>query len=147
MGSGTRSVVSDYPGGEESCCNKCITRVPYATLIALILNWAGVGVFCGTLYRSRVAPITLIMLHNKQYTTLHYIYRGVNLTLRMLQDVFQLDKGLGWVEPTQLAFIILGASMAALALMILVVAILATGATRHEVYQTSGGRAGGRIGN
>ena len=65
----------------------------------------------------------------------------------MLQDVFQLDKGLGWVEPTQLAFIILGASMAALALMILVVAILATGATRHEVYQTSGGRAGGRIGN
>ena len=89
------------------------------------------------------------MLHNKQYTTLlvHYIYRGVNLTLRMLQDVFQLDKGLGWVEPTQLAFIILGASMAALALMILVVAILATGATRHEVYQTSGGRAGGRIGN
>ena len=72
--------------------------------------------------------------------------RGVNLTLRMLQDVFQLDRGLGWVEPTQLAFIILGASMAALALMILVVAILATGATRHEVYQTSGGRAGGRIG-
>ena len=64
----------------------------------------------------------------------------------MLQDVFQLDRGLGWVEPTQLAFIILGASMAALALMILVVAILATGATRHEVYQTSGGRAGGRIG-
>ena len=52
MGSGGRSVVSDYPGGgEESCCNKCITRVPYATLIALILNWAGVGVFCGTLYR------------------------------------------------------------------------------------------------
>ena len=52
MGLGGRSVASDYPGGsEESCCNKCITRVPYATLIALILNWAGVGVFCGTLYR------------------------------------------------------------------------------------------------
>ena len=50
MGSGGRSVVSDYPT-EESCCNKCITRVSYATLIALILNWAGVGVFCGTLYR------------------------------------------------------------------------------------------------
>ena len=77
---------------------------------------------------------------------MYHLCRGVNLTLRMLQDVFQLDRGLGWVEPTQLAFIILGASMAALALMILVVAILATGATRHEVYQTSGGRAGGRIG-
>ena len=50
------------------------------------------------------------------------------------------------VEPTQLAFIILGASMAALALMILFVAILATGATRHEVYRSSVGRAGGRVG-
>ena len=106
---------------DEDCCAKCITRIPYATLIALILNWAGVGVFCGTLYR------------------------GVNLTLRMFQDVFQLDKGLGWVEPTQLAFVVLGASMAALALMILVVACLATGATRHEVYRSSMGRAGGRI--
>ena len=92
------------------------------------------------------------MLNYGTFDELHLIImklnisRGVNLTLRMLQDVFQLDKGLGWVEPTQLAFIILGASMAALALMILVVAILATGATRHEVYQTSGGRAGGRIG-
>ena len=36
--------------------------------------------------------------------------------------------------------------MAALALMILVVAVLATGATRHEVYRSSGGRVGGRIG-
>ena len=141
MGSGGRSVASDYPGGEESCCNKCITRVPYATLIALILNWAGVGVFCGTLYRWGA-------VNSLAYVTRDaFVHcRGVNLTLRMLQDVFQLDKGLGWVEPTQLAFIILGASMAALALMILVVAILATGATRHEVYQTSGGRAGGRIG-
>ena len=51
------------------------------------------------------------------------------------------------MEPTQLAFIILGASMAALALMILVVAVLATGATRHEVYKSSVGRVGGRIGN
>ena len=56
----------------EDCCSRCITRVPYATLIALILCWAGVGVFCGTLYR------------------------GVNLTLRLLQDVFRLDRGLGW---------------------------------------------------
>ena len=49
------------------------------------------------------------------------------------------------VEPTQLAFIILGASMAALALMILVVAILATGNTRHEVYRSSFGRTGGTV--
>jgi len=107
-------------GGKDECTS-CITRVPYATLIALIMCWAGVGVFCGTMYR------------------------GVNLTLRLLQEVFHLDKGLQWVEPTQLAFVILGASMAALALMILVTAFLATGATRVEVYRTSVGRAGGRI--
>ena len=53
-------------------CDWCITRTPYATLVALILCWAGVGVFCGTMYR------------------------GVNLTLRLLQDVFHLDKGLQW---------------------------------------------------
>ena len=51
------------------------------------------------------------------------------------------------VEPTQLGFIILGASMAALAVMILTVAILATGNTRHEVYRSSLGRTGGTIGN
>ena len=49
------------------------------------------------------------------------------------------------MEPTQLAFVILGASMAALALMILVTAILATGATRVEVYRSNMGRVGGRI--
>ncbi|TRY81108.1 hypothetical protein TCAL_07796 [Tigriopus californicus] len=119
MGSGQKSMSSSYE--DEDCCSKCITRIPYATLIALILNWVGVGVFCTTLYR------------------------GVNLTLRLTQDVFQLDKGLGWIEPTQLTFIILAASMAALALMILVVAILATGATRHHVYRSDVGRAGGRI--
>jgi len=73
------------------------------------------------------------------------MYRGVNLTLRLLQDVFHLDRGLHWVEPVQLSFIILGASMGALALMILVTAILATGATRVEVYRSYIGRVGGRI--
>ena len=40
------------------------------------------------------------------------------------------------VEPTQLAFVILGASMAAIGLMILVSSFLATGATRVEVRAT-----------
>ena len=59
-------------GGGKDGCTSCITRTPYATLIALIMCWAGVGVFCGTMYR------------------------GVNLTLRLLQDVFKLDRGLQW---------------------------------------------------
>eukprot|EP00088_Acartia_fossae_P010120 TRINITY_DN14982_c0_g1_i1.p1 TRINITY_DN14982_c0_g1~~TRINITY_DN14982_c0_g1_i1.p1 ORF type:complete len:261 (-),score=32.80 TRINITY_DN14982_c0_g1_i1:242-1024(-) len=107
--------------GQKGGCAGCITRIPYATLIAVIMCWAGVGVFCGTMYR------------------------GVNLSLRLLQDVFKLDRGLQWIEPVQLTFVILGASMAALALMILGTSVLATGATRQEVYRSSTGRVGGRI--
>ena len=59
--------------GRKDGCTSCITRTPYATLIALIMCWAGVGVFCGTMYR------------------------GVNLTLRLLQNVFKLDRGLQWL--------------------------------------------------
>lgn len=99
----------------------CLTRTPYATLLALIMCWAGSAVFCGTMYR------------------------GVNLSLRVVQDVFHVDNSLEWVEPTQLAFVILGACMAAIAVMILVSSILATGATRVEVYRSQVGRVGGRV--
>ena len=59
---------------------------------------------------------------------------------------FQCNFFLFRVEPTKLAFIILGASMAGLSIMILVVSSLATGSTRHEVYRTSSGRTYGRVG-
>jgi len=107
--------------GKQSGCTGCLTRTPYATLIAVIMCWAGVAAFCGTMYR------------------------GVNLTLKLLQNVFKVAEGLQWVEPTQLAFMILGASMAAIALMILVSSFLATGATRVEVYRSHVGRVGGRV--
>ena len=45
----------------------------------------------------------------------------------------------------QLGFVIVGASMGALGIMILFVGCLATGATRHKVYRTWRGRVGGRI--
>merc|ERR1712079_685039 len=108
-------------GSSGGGCSSCLTRTPHATLIALIMCWAGVAVFCGTMYR------------------------GVNLSLRVLQDVFRGDRGIDWVEPTQLAFVILGASMAAVGLMILVSSFLATGATRVEVYRSHTGRLGGRV--
>merc|ERR1712242_454711 len=73
------------------------------------------------------------------------MYRGVNLSLRVLQDVFRVDRGIDWVEPTQLAFVVLGAGMAAVGLMILVSSFLATGATRVEVYRSHVGRVGGRV--
>ena len=69
-------------------------------------------------------------------------YANLHLHVIILQDVFHVDNSLEWVEPTQLAFVILGACMAAIAVMILVSSILATGATRVEVYKSQVGRVG-----
>jgi Myelin proteolipid protein (PLP or lipophilin) len=33
------------------CCNDCMGRMPYATLIATVMCILGVGVFCFTVYR------------------------------------------------------------------------------------------------
>lgn len=105
-------------------CRECMTRVPYATLIATIMCCVGVGVFCGTMYR------------------------GTTLTLRMFEEVFKLH--IKWdreyrVEPVQLTFMVVGAGMGGLGLMILFVGCLSTGATRNKVYRTWRGRVGGRI--
>lgn len=96
-----------------------MSRVPYATLIATVMCCVGVGVFCGTMYR------------------------GTTLTMRMLEEVFRLR--IQWVEPVQLTFLVVGAGMGGLGLMILFVGCLSTGATRAKVYTTWRGRVGGRI--
>ncbi|XP_066903952.1 neuronal membrane glycoprotein M6-a isoform X1 [Halyomorpha halys] len=111
------SLGSEY--APRSKCDECMTRVPYATLIATIMCILGVGVFCGT------------------------IYRGTTLTGLMMVDVF--NQRLTWLEPLQTACVVIGASMGALGLMALFVGCLATGATRHKVYRGSGARIGGRI--
>lgn len=49
------------------------------------------------------------------------------------------------IEATQMTFVLLGACMAALGLMILTVGCLATGATRYKVYRAWRSRVGGRI--
>ncbi|XP_066995720.1 neuronal membrane glycoprotein M6-a isoform X2 [Anabrus simplex] len=100
-------------------CRECMTRIPYATLIATIMCIVGVGVFCGTMYR------------------------GVTLSVLMFERVFHLR--LAWLEAVKIVFVIIGASMGALGLMILFVGCLATGATRHKVYRAWGARVGGRI--
>ncbi|XP_055594783.1 neuronal membrane glycoprotein M6-a isoform X2 [Uranotaenia lowii] len=101
------------------CCKSCMTRIPYATLIATVMCLIGVGIFCGTMYR------------------------GTSLAIIMLDQVFHLR--LLWIEAVQMIFVVIGASMAALGLMILFVGFLATGATRYKVYRAWGSRVGGRI--
>ncbi|KAK9508632.1 hypothetical protein O3M35_006149 [Rhynocoris fuscipes] len=110
------SYKSEYVG---SRCDDCMTRVPYATLIATIMCLIGVGIFCGTMYR------------------------GATLSALMLNEVFHLR--LNWLEPLQTTLVALGAGMGALGLMVLFVGCLATGATRHKVYRAWSARVGGRI--
>ncbi|XP_058794843.1 neuronal membrane glycoprotein M6-a isoform X2 [Phymastichus coffea] len=100
-------------------CNDCMSRIPYATLIATIMCCLGVGIFCGTMYR------------------------GATLGTLMLDKVFHLR--MNWLEAVQMTFAIIGASMAALGFMILCVGCLATGATRTKVYRAWRTRVGGRI--
>uniref|UniRef100_A0A336LPL7 CSON009947 protein n=1 Tax=Culicoides sonorensis TaxID=179676 RepID=A0A336LPL7_CULSO len=102
-----------------NCCQPCVTRIPYATLIATVMCLIGVGIFCGTMYR------------------------GTSLAIIMFDTVFRLR--LAWIDAIQIIFVIVGASMAALGFMILFVGCLATGATRHKVYRAWGSRVGGRI--
>ncbi|XP_035786420.1 neuronal membrane glycoprotein M6-a-like isoform X1 [Anopheles albimanus] len=107
------------PPRKGGCCKSCITRIPYATLIATVMCLIGVGVFCGTMFR------------------------GTSLAIIMLDQVFHLR--LPWIEAVQIIFVVIGATMGALGLMILFVGFLATGATRHKVYRAWGSRVGGRI--
>lgn len=102
-----------------NCCKSCITRIPYATLIATVMCLLGVGIFCGTMYR------------------------GASLTIIMLDQVFRIRQF--WIEAVQMTFVVIGASMAALAFMILFVGCLATGSTRYKVYRAWRSRVGGRI--
>lgn len=104
------------------CCTgscRCLTRVPYATLIATVLCCTGVGIFLGS------------------------FYRGIALTLRMFEEVFKFR--FHWLNDLHLVFIIIGGVMGGYSLVLLLVGFLATGATRERVYRGIKSRIGGRI--
>jgi len=113
--------VTRFQGKETimGSCRDCLTRIPYATFIATVLCFIGIGVFCGT------------------------VYRGATLTNLILLDVFHVQ--VEWVGIVRLIMIILGGVMAVLALIMLVVGCLATGSTRHTVYRAWKARVGGRL--
>ncbi|CRK89402.1 CLUMA_CG003153, isoform B [Clunio marinus] len=102
-----------------TCCKSCMTRMPFATLMATVMMLIGVGIFCGTMYR------------------------GASLSIIMFDHVFYMK--LIWIEAIQIIFLCIAASMAALGFMILFVGFLATGATRHKVYRSWGSRLVGRV--
>lgn len=97
-----------------------IGNVPFASLIATLVIFSGVGVFCGTLYRA-----------------LSIILKSV------MEDLFQFK--VPWLEIIQIVFIVGAVIMALFALLLLVFGFLATGATRKNVYSGAKCIMGGRI--
>lgn len=117
------SLHSNYKGtAGDTATNKsvaCITRIPYATLIAAFLCITGVGIFSGT------------------------IYRGATFTAIMMDQVFHIY--IGWLETFKTFLVLLATGMGALTLTVIFIGFLATGATRRLIYNTWRNRVAGRI--
>ncbi|XP_060600734.1 neuronal membrane glycoprotein M6-a-like [Ruditapes philippinarum] len=97
-----------------------IGNIPFASLIACIIVFVGVGVFCGTLYRALTIIIKSVM-----------------------QELFQFN--VSWLEVLQIVFIVIAVVMALFAILLLIFSFLATGATRKNVYSGASCIMGGRI--
>lgn len=115
----------------------CFTRIPYATLIATIMCILGVVTFCATMHRG--AGLAVLMFDN--------VFKIRMFWYEMFKSTasYFIIWIIGRVEAVQMTFVIIGACMAALGLMILTVGCLATGATRYKVYRAWRSRVGGRI--
>jgi len=117
------SLHSNYKGTvDDATSNKpvaCITRIPYATLVAAFLCITGVGIFSGT------------------------VYRGATFSAIMMDQVFHIY--IGWLETLKTVLVLIAAVMGALTLTIIFVGFLATGATRQLIYNTWRNRVAGRI--
>ncbi|WAQ99808.1 GPM6A-like protein [Mya arenaria] len=86
---------------------------PFASLIASIIVFVGVGLFCGGLYRALTIIIKSVM-----------------------QEL---------LEVLQIVFIVIACVMGLFAILLLIFAFLATGATRKNVYSGASCIMGGRI--
>ncbi|XP_052795997.1 neuronal membrane glycoprotein M6-a-like [Mya arenaria] len=93
---------------------------PFASLIASIIVFVGVGLFCGGLYRALTIIIKSVM-----------------------QELFGFD--VSWLEVLQIVFIVIACVMGLFAILLLIFAFLATGATRKNVYSGASCIMGGRI--
>ncbi|KAK2168819.1 hypothetical protein LSH36_14g12008 [Paralvinella palmiformis] len=101
-------------------CTDCLGRTPFPSIVATIILCLGVGLFCGTLFRA--LDITL---------------NGIFIGLFWFN--------VPWLETIQIVFIVIASVMGIYALILLVFGILATGATREQVYSGANCIFGGRV--
>lgn len=62
--------VSPFAGCFE-CCIKCLGGVPYASLVATILCFSGVALFCGCGHVALTGTLTMLENHFSRVTTDH----------------------------------------------------------------------------
>ena len=105
----------------QSSSVSCIGRCPFASIIATIITVCGTGVFCGCLYRA------------------------LSITFQMLASSFKIEFEMESVRVAQTLVIVISSVMGSLALILLVVGCLSTGATRTQIFTGFRSRLGGRI--
>lgn len=98
-----------------------IGRCPFASIIATVITICGTGVFCGCLYRA------------------------LAITIQALDSAFKLEFQMESARAIQTMVIIVSTVMCSLAVILLIVGCLATGATRSQIYTGFRSRLGGRI--
>lgn len=104
----------------DDICTECFGRVPYASLLALIVCWVGIGLYCSMMYSA------------------------MNASIRQATEVFNIS--LPFLDKVQLTFIVVATVMGFVALILLIIGALATGETRKTIYSDSWrARLGGRI--
>jgi len=97
-----------------------IGNIPFASLISAIIVFAGVGIFCGTLYRALTIVLKTIM-----------------------EELFEFT--VEWLGAIRITFIIVAVVMALFAILLLIFAFLATGESRKNVYSGASCIMGGRV--
>ncbi|XP_022239336.1 proteolipid protein DM beta-like [Limulus polyphemus] len=100
-------------------CARCMLKIPFPSVIATVMCLSGSGIFLGS------------------------AYKGITLTLRMYEVVFQV-KARGFID-LRLAFLSLSLLVAILGIILVIIGFLATGATRNKVYRGWKARMGGRV--
>jgi hypothetical protein len=109
-------------GGSGSAgSTSCMGRCPFASIIATVITLCGTGVFCGCLFRA------------------------LSITIQMLDSAFKIEFEWDSVRIVQTIVIIVSSVMCSLAIILLIVGCLATGATRSQIYTGFRSRLGGRI--
>lgn len=66
-----------FSSGCFECCIKCLGGVPYASLVATILCFSGVALFCGCGHVALTGTVTILETHFSKVATDHAMLTDV----------------------------------------------------------------------